>query len=142
MRHMDAGLQQGEPKREDLRLTLADRPEWEAIAEVKGYTKSTRTNDARQIRDHRDRYIREKIRHPDLTLWIANTHRVMDPSSRPAPNSNVGDTAENIGAVHVLTTDLYRLWALVATGSIEKAQAVRAIDWRRSGPVVSASTGC
>ena len=61
VRHMDAGLQQGEPKREDLRLTLADRPEWEAIAEVKGYPKSTKTNDSRQIREQRERYIGKKL---------------------------------------------------------------------------------
>ncbi len=125
VRHMDAGQQQGKPKREDLRLTLADRPEWEAIAEVKGYTKSTRTNDSRQIREQRERYIGEKKSPPDLTLWIVNTHRAMDPSSRPAPDSNVGEAADNIGAVHVLTTDLYRLWALVAAGSLKKAQAVQ-----------------
>lgn len=142
VRHMDEETEQGDPKREDLRLTLVNRPEWEAIAEVKGYIRGTRTNDARQIREHRDHYIREEIRHPDLTLWIANTHRVMDPSSRPAPDSNVGDTAENIGAVHVLTTDLYRLWALVATGSIEKAQAVQLLigadPGRRSLPALDA----
>ena len=125
VRHMDAGLQQGEPKREDLRLTLADRPEWEAIAEVKGYPKSTKTNDSRQIREQRERYIGKKKSPPDLTLWIVNTHRTMDPSSRPAPDSNVGEAADNIGAVHVLTTDLYRLWALVAAGSLKKAQAVQ-----------------
>ena len=44
VRDMDAEQEQGKPKREDLRLTLDDRPEWEAIAEVKGYTKGTRTN--------------------------------------------------------------------------------------------------
>ena len=124
VRHMDEENEQEDPKREDLRLTLADRPEWEAIAEVKGYTKGTRTNDSRQIREHRERYIGEEGRAPDLTLWIANTHRIIDPSSRPAPNSNVGEAAANIGAVYVLATDLYRLWALVA-GSLKKAQAVQ-----------------
>ena len=125
VRHMDTEQKQGEPKREDLRLTLANRPGWEAIAEVKGYTKGTRTNDARQIREHRDHYTIEKRSPPNLTLWIANTHRAMDPSSRPAPDSNVGDTATNIGAVHVLATDLYRLWTFVAADRLKKAQAVQ-----------------
>ena len=123
--HMDAEQEQGKPKREDLRLTLADRPGWEAIAEVKGYTKGSRTNDTRQIHEYRKRYILKKSRLPDLTLWIANTHRTMDPSSRPAPDSNVGDAAANIGAIQVLVTDLYRLWAFVAAGSLENAQAVQ-----------------
>ena len=77
--HMDAEQEQGKPKREDLRLTLADCPGWEAIAEVKGYTKGTRTNDSRQIREYRERYIKEKKSSPDLTLWIANT----PPEHRP-----------------------------------------------------------
>ncbi len=125
VRHMDAEQEQGKPKREDLRLTLTDPPEWEAIAEVKGYTRGTKTNDGRQIRQHRELYIKEQSSPPDLTLWIVNTHRGMDPSSRPTPDSNVGEAAANIGAVHVLTTDLYRLWVLVATGKLEKAQAVQ-----------------
>ena len=54
---MDAELKPNEPKREDLRLTLPNRPGWEGIVEVKGYTDGVKTNDARQIREHRERYI-------------------------------------------------------------------------------------
>ena len=125
VRHTDAERQEGEPKREDLRLTLAERSGWEALAEVKGYTRGTRTNDARQIREHRDHYIKEEGKSPDLTLWVANPHRDIDPSSRTPPDSNVGESAANIGAVHVLATDLYRLWTLVATGRLERTQAVQ-----------------
>ena len=122
---MDPERQEGEPKREDLRLTLAERSGWEALAEIKGYKGGTRTNDGRQIREHRDRYIAEEGRAPELTLWIANTHRHIDPSSRTPPDNNVGESVANIGAVHALTTDLYKLWTLVATGRLEKAQAVQ-----------------
>ena len=122
---MDGEWQEGEPKREDLRLTLAERIDWEALVEIKGYSKGTRTNDARQIREHRDHYISERGRPPDLTLWIANALRHTDPSSRTPPDSNVGEAAANIGAVHVFATDLYKLWTLVATGRLEKAQAVQ-----------------
>ena len=125
VRHMDAEQEEGKPKREDLRLTLAERSGWKALAEVKGYTGGTRTKDARQIREHRERYFTEKGRPPDLTLWIANPHRRIDPSSRTPPDSNVGESAANIGAVHVLATDLYKLWTLAATGRLEKAQAVQ-----------------
>ena len=37
VRDMDSELSLGQPKREDLRLTLPEAPGWEAIAEVKGY---------------------------------------------------------------------------------------------------------
>ena len=75
VRDMDAKLKQGKPKREDLRLTRQGVPGWEAIVEVKGYTSGTRTNDARQIREHRDRYITEEGRPPDLTVWLSNPYR-------------------------------------------------------------------
>ena len=120
---MDAGLEPGEPRREDLRLTHEGQPNWEALVEVKGYTNGTRTNDSRQIREHRENYIIEKGRRPDLTVWLANPFRERDPSHRPAPDSNVGDVAATIEAVHVLASDLYMHWVYMKTGRLE-AQAV------------------
>ena len=127
VRDMDAELKQEQQKREDLRLTLQGVPGWQAIVEVKGYTSGTKTNDARQIREHRDLYIKEEGRYPDLTVWLANSYRTMDPSSRPAPDQNVKDAAENIGAVHVLVSDLYRQWALVAAGSLDAETVVQSL---------------
>ena len=124
VRYMDAETDPGDPKREDFRLTIPDRGGWEAIAEVKGYPAGTKTNDARQIREHRDLYISEARCQPDLTLWIANTYKsVEDPSSRPRPGNDVGQKAADVGAVHILAADLYKLWALVQAGSLEQAQA-------------------
>ena len=94
---------------------------------MKGYTSGTRTNDARQIREHRERYMLEEGRQPDLTLWVANPFRTMDPSSRPAPDRNVQDAAANVGAVHVLASDLYRKWTLVAAGSLDKETVVQSL---------------
>ena len=82
---MDEKLREGELKREDLRLTHEGLPGWQAIVEVKGYTRGAKTNDARQIREHRDHYIAEVGQPPDLTVWLANPFRTLDPSSRPAP---------------------------------------------------------
>ncbi len=126
VRDMDAEKRTGEPKREDLRLTLPDHSRWEAIAEVKGYTNGSRTSDTRQIREQRDRYIQEQGRPPELTLWIANPYRaITDPSDRPAPDNNVAESAAIIEAVHVSTADLYRLWVLVQTGSLGQEEAVQ-----------------
>lgn len=126
VRYMDAEIKPGEPRREDLRLAIPDSDGWEAIAEVKGYPAGTKTNDARQIREHRDLYISEAGRQPDLALWIANTYKsVEDPSSRPLPGNDVGQRAADIGSVHVLAADLYGLWALVQAGSLEQPQALQ-----------------
>ena len=120
VRNMDTELKQGEPKREDLRLSLQVVPDWQAIVEVKGYTHGTRTNDARQIRDHREYFIQREGRAPNLTVWLSNPFRTMeDPSSRPTPDLNLIDHAENVGAVLVLAPDLYRQWALVAAGTLD-----------------------
>lgn len=123
VRDMDAGRAPGEPKREDLRLTLADGSDWEAIVEVKGYTRGTKTSDSRQIREHRDRYSAEAGDVPDQTFWIANSYRTLEPTARPAPDGNVNETAMNVGIVHVLATDLYMLWARVARGELRMEQA-------------------
>lgn len=127
VRDMDAELRQDEPKREDLRLTREGVLGWEAIVEVKGYTSGTKTNDARQIRQHRERYIKEEGRFPDLTMWLANPYRTREPSSRPAPGQNVKDTAETVGAVHLLTADLYRQWALVAAGRRDSETVIQSL---------------
>lgn len=125
VRNMDADIRDGERKREDLRLTLESRSDWEAIVEVKGYTKGTRTSDAGRIRVHREFYIKEKGRIPDLTIWLANEYRREDPSSRRATRADVGQDAANIGAVHVLSTDLYKQWALVKRGKLDAGDVIQ-----------------
>ena len=127
VRDMDAELKEGDPKREDLRLTLQDVSGWQAMVEVKGYSSGTKTNDARQIREHRDRYIQEEGRSPSLTVWLSNPYRTIEPSARPAPDKNVEDAAEAIGAVHVLTSALYRQWVLVATGTLEAEIVIQSL---------------
>ena len=130
---MDATRSPNEPRREDLRLTHESHPDWEAIVEVKGYAQGTKTNNARQIREHRERYIVEKGRAPGLTVWLANPFREMDPSSRPQPDVNVGAAAEQIGAVHVLASDLYLQWAFVKTGRLSADAVVHSFMSADSG---------
>ena len=127
VRDMDAQLGQAGSKREDLRITLQGRPRWQGVVEVKGYTSGIRTNDARQIREHRDRYSLEEGRPPDLTLWLSNPYRTRDPSSRPAPDGNVKVAAEVAGAVHVLASDFYRQWALMAAGCLDADTVIQSL---------------
>ncbi|MCY3923795.1 MAG: hypothetical protein OXG27_15560 [Chloroflexi bacterium] len=124
---MDAGLEKGAQRHEDLRLTLETLSDWEAIVEVKGYSNGTKTNDARQIRENRERYREEKGRFPDLTIWLANPFRDMDPSSRTRPGSREQEAAAIIDAIHVLSTDLYNQWALVMRGRVDKHDVVASL---------------
>ena len=127
VRDMDAEVVPGEPKREDLRLTLEGRTKWGAVVEVKGYTNGIKTSDSRQIREHLARFIREEGREPDLTVWISNSFREIDPSSRPAPDQNVDVVAGAAGVVHVMTTDLYRQWAFVAANKLKAEDVVQSL---------------
>ena len=122
---MDAQSGPKDAKREDLRLTLDDRPEWEALVEVKGYTKGAKTSDARQIRDHQEKYVAEKKQLPDLTLWIANPFRRRDPSNRPSPDNQAIEASEYTGVAYVLVPDLYRLRVLVEEGTVAASEAAR-----------------
>ena len=122
--YMDAQLERRDALCEDLRLTAADRPGWEAIAEVKAYVRGAQGGDTRQIREQRDNYAREKKgKFPDSTLWIANPYRLQDPSTRPAPAKQARDAAERIGATYLAVPDLYRLWLLVAKGRLSPSRA-------------------
>ena len=127
VRDMDTELNDGEPKREDLRLSRPGDSNWEAIVEVKGYTGGTKTNDSHQVRQHKEQYIAEEGRPPGLTLWLANPHRTMEPSSRPAPDGNVKDRAEAIGAVFAQTTDLFRQWVRVAADDIDAEAVIQSL---------------
>lgn len=97
--NMDDRTPKGEAKNEDLRLTHPEKAGWEAIAEIKGYTGGTKTNEAEQVRRHREQYILDHNRAPNLTLWITNAHKSIDPSARPLPDSNVDDKAKIAGAI-------------------------------------------
>ena len=116
VKKMDEAKQPHEAKHEDLRLRLAERTDWEAIVEVKGYTKGIRTKDAQQVRIHKERYIAATGQEPDLTIWLVNPWREMDPQDRRSPDRNVDETAKIVGAVCILTIDLYRLWKSVKAG--------------------------
>ena len=124
--YMDTQFERKDARCEDLRLTVDDRPGWEAIVEVKGYVKGAQGGDTRQIREQRENYAREKKgKFPDSTLWIANPFRLRDPSNRPAPDRQATEAAQNIGATYVAVPDLYRLWSLVTKGSLSPSDARR-----------------
>ncbi|MYE05652.1 MAG: hypothetical protein F4Y04_00240 [Chloroflexi bacterium] len=122
---MDEAKQPHEAKHEDLRLTLAARPEWEAIVEVKGYTKGIRAKDAQQVRMHRERYNRQTGREPNLTIWLVNPWRQMEPSDRPTPDKQIDENAKIVGAVCLLTLDLYLLWKSLKAGNSSTDEIVR-----------------
>ena len=51
----------------------------------------------------------------------------MDPSTRPAADQDVKATTEIVGAVHVLSSELYWQWALVASGDLDSRAVVESL---------------
>lgn len=141
VRDMDAELQGGKPKREDLRLAHPAEPNWEAIVEVKGYPNDARTNDTRQIREYRERFIQEEGHPPKLTLWLANPHRQLDPAARPVPNANVKEAAEIIGAVYMEARDLLQQWLRVDRSEIDVGVLIDSLITAAPGLWVPPDTG-
>ena len=131
--NMDHLAPAGTPKKEDLRLSVPDQAGWEAIVEIKGYSGGTKTNDADQMRRHREQYALDEQRSPDLALWITNPYRTLQPSARPDPDQNVHDKAKIAGAVHVLSTDLYRLWVRVRDGQMPAEEAQKQLMGAQPG---------
>ena len=127
VRDMDAETPSGEPKREDFRLTGNWCPDWEALVEVKGYKKGVKSNDTRQLTDHREAYNRANGHPPDQALWVVNPHRLDAPASRPPIGSNIADRAETAGWVCINATDLYRLWTTTAQGATQRDLAIMSL---------------
>ncbi len=65
---------------------------------------------------HKERYSRETGRTPNLTIWLVNPWREMDPQDRRSPDKSVDESADIVGAVCMLTTDLYLLWKSLKQG--------------------------
>ena len=133
VRDMDAELKEGDPKREDLRLTVPAVPHWGAIVEVKGYPNDAKTNDTRQIREYRERFIQEEGHPPKLTIWLANPHRHLDPAVRPEPKVNVKEAAENIGAVYMEVRDLLQQWLRVERGELDAGVLIEGLMTAKPG---------
>jgi hypothetical protein len=72
-------------RREDLRISDHDRPDWVAIAEVRGYKRGAQLNDLLRISRFVARYVQEAGRMPDASWYIVNHNMDQDPSIRPTP---------------------------------------------------------
>lgn len=124
VRDMDGETENGQPKREDLRVTIQSNDEWIAIVEVKGYGKGAKVGDLRQIRSHRDNFISETHKPPNATWWVMNENRLItDPSLRPPLGADVDDQCRLVETTAIRTTILFRLWREVVAGNVDAAEA-------------------
>lgn len=78
-------------RREDLRVTDQDEPGWEAIVEVKGYTRGASVNDLSRIVRWAMKYLKETGREPDAQWHVVNAFRGLDPAVRDRALPNDAD---------------------------------------------------
>jgi hypothetical protein len=136
VRDMDAELQDDQPKREDLRVTIPSDDRWVALVEVKGYGKGAKTNDLRQIRNQRDNFISETGEPPDATWWVMNENRqISDPSLRPALGADVDAQSTLVETTVIRTTDLFQLWRQVVSGSVSQDDAILWLTGLKAGAI-------
>jgi len=100
-------------KLEDLRLTIPDEKNWEAIVEVRGYTRSSgQTQDFQRLARFATHFLKEKGKLPDKRILVVNGEtEILNPSNRQLPYSAAKNDleafAEDDGIV-IWSLDLFR----------------------------------
>ena len=115
---IDEKLTTGKAKREDLRLRVKERSDWEAIAEVRGYEKrSAQVGDLLRLQRFATLYTQEKKRPPDKMYYFVNGQFGLPPDQRVPLLRGAADDVlvfEESGGLAVATPDLFRLLRDVA----------------------------
>lgn len=105
-------------KREDLRITDPDDPDWLAICEVKGYKGGAGLDALRQVEHHAGLFARDEGKLPSKWV-IVNAQRLQDPGSREVPYVTRADdlgSLEDTGGLVVDTRALFEALQLVEGG--------------------------
>ncbi|WP_075764688.1 maleylpyruvate isomerase N-terminal domain-containing protein [Actinoalloteichus fjordicus] len=139
---MDTVFPQGQ-RREDLRVRDPDEPGWEAIVEIKGYTRGAQVNHLARIRRWASRYATDHGRAPDALWHVVNHFRTTDPSARPVvlPDDDALVDLVAEGGVLIDTRDLFTAARDVQAGTV--AADVRKLlcgargRWNHSEPPVA-----
>ena len=105
---VDDTLQEGQPKREDLRLNLKNGDDWEAILEVRGYARSAGTTaDLQRLSRFAELYRGETGRYPDKRIYIVNGQLEYLPSQRQVPLAGAEEDVQVFSDSHGLI-----IWAV------------------------------
>jgi len=110
---MDQAMEEGKPKREDLRISDPDAlASWEAIVEVRGYARSGgKTRDLLRLSRFADLYRNETGNLPNKRIYIINGQTELPPSRREAPLAASAEDAEIFAqsdGLIIWSLDLYR----------------------------------
>lgn len=125
VKNMDNELDENVPKREDLRLSLQNNDNnWEAIVEVRGYSKSAgKTSDFQRLDRFAKLYQEEKGQFPDKQIYVVNGEIDLLPPQRQeilaSADEDITVFAENDGLI-ISTIDLYKVVKDIGQYDLEK----------------------
>jgi hypothetical protein len=109
---MDVLIPEGSPKLEDLRIDDPDTKDWQAIVEVRGYSKSGgRTDDLARLARFARYYEKETGKNPQKRIYVVNGQIDLPPSQRQSPlisaPEDVSEFAEQDGII-IWSLDLFQ----------------------------------
>lgn len=110
---LDDDIDPDKSKFEDLRLTIPGENNWEAIVEVRGYSRSSgQTQDFQRLGRFATKFFKEKGKLPEKRILVVNGEiEIINPSNRQLPYSAAKDDlevfAEDDGLV-IWSLDLFR----------------------------------
>lgn len=111
---IDDSINEGAQKKEDLRIRIiGDTVLWEAIVEVRGYSKSGfQTSDIQKIGRFAGFYLKEKGKYPDKRIYVVNGQIDLQPPFRDKPfasaKTDLETFSEDDGLV-IWTVELFQI---------------------------------
>jgi len=116
---VDDSVEPGKPKREDLRLKISteELQNWEAIVEVRGFTKSAGTTaDLQRLSRFAQLYLKENGRLPSKRIYVVNGQTDLPPQQRQEVLSSAEEDilvfGEDDGLV-ISSIDLFKAMNLI-----------------------------
>lgn len=111
--NVDEKIKAGKAKKEDLRLTIKDVESWEAIAEIRGYEKSSgKEGDINRLNKFSRFYSKEKGKFPSKIIYVVNGPIELQPPQRQKPfqsNPEFLDSFADDDVLVISTITLYRV---------------------------------
>ncbi len=109
---LDQELASNQSRREDIRLRIPRKSDWEAIVEVRGYARSVgQTADLQRLGRFATLYNKEKGRFPAKKIYVVNSELELPPSRRQEPLAPAKEDVETFaedGGLVISTLDLFK----------------------------------
>jgi hypothetical protein len=118
---VDATLEEGEGKREDL---WVEHDEEVVIAEVKGYKRGAKFRDLMRAKDYRLLYLQKHGSVPDGQWHIVNANRSRPPDLRPRLLEGHDEAVDAFGGLVIDTRDLFKLVRDIQRGDVAQEEAL------------------